>query len=342
MLIGLCGVARSGKDSAAQHLIDNFGFTKIAFADGVRQMALGIDPYVHTEQPRHYTEGGAPMARYSDVLKNIGYENAKALPDVRRLLQRCGTEGGREVFGSDVWVNAAAHRIGALGGTEANIVISDVRFPNEAEFIRRIGGFVIRLNRPGYGGTDTHASEAQVATLIVDRDVTATNLKELYNEVEDAVREAYDHDIYVKAPSEPRVYLAGSWKDIVPMGKLKQQFIAAGIDVISDWTEREADEDQTLVSRQNAALLDFEQVRQCNTLVIVNAMKSEGKASEMGMALALGKRVILIGPRDTNVFYDLPQVEQVATISAAIELLGGVQRTDTGTPAGIGSADATI
>ncbi len=75
------------------------------------------------------------------------------------------------------------------------------------------------------------------------------------------------------------------------------------------------------MSRQQAALIDFEQVRDCNTLVIVNAMKSEGKACEMGMALAMGKRVILVGPRDTNVFYDLPQVEQVASADEAIALL---------------------
>jgi hypothetical protein len=329
MLIGLCGVARSGKDSAAQHLIDNFGFTKIAFADGVRQMALGIDPYVHTEQPRHYTEGGAPMARYSDVLKNIGYENAKALPDVRRLLQRCGTEGGRKIFGDDVWVSAMAHRIGALARRDANIVISDVRFPNEAEFIRRVGGYVIRMLRPGYVNPDAaimlHESETQVASMEVDAEVSATNLDELFAAIEDTHYMLLDqHHIpqgnELQQPA-PRVYLAGSWKDIVPMGKLKQRLVAAGIEVVSDWTEREADEDQNLVSRRQAALLDFEQVRQCNTLVIVNAMKSEGKACEMGMALASGKRVILIGPRDTNVFYDLPQVEQVASADEAIALL---------------------
>jgi Nucleoside 2-deoxyribosyltransferase len=349
MLIGLCGVARSGKDSAAGWFVER-GYTKLAFADGVRQMALGIDPYVHTEQPRHYTEGGAPMARYSDVLKNIGYENAKALPDVRRLLQRCGTEGGRDVFGPAVWVNAMHQRLCAPGGS-GNVVISDVRFQNEAEYIRASGGFVIRLNRPGYGGTDAHASEAHIATLSVDAEITASNLDELFDSCEQLIEDTHymllDREHIPQpgnqlAPPAPRVYLAGSWKDIVPMGKLKQELVAAGIDVISDWTERERDEDQNLVSRQQAALIDFEQVRSCNTLVIVNAMKSEGKASEMGMALALGKRIILVGPRDTNVFYDLPQVEQVATISAAIELLGGVQRTDTGTPAGIGSADATI
>jgi hypothetical protein len=320
MLIGFCGYARSGKDSAANYLVNNYGFAKVAFADGVREMAKGIDPYVHTVDSDGYGLNGRPhFMRYSEVLESAGYEEAKAMPDVRRLLQRCGTEGGRDVFGHQVWVERAMR----IASEFPNVVISDVRFPNEAEAIKKAGGYVIRISRPGYGGNDPHPSEAQIASLRVDLDITATSLPELYEAVMNAY---YDFNnrtevISIGVTEKPRVYLAGSWKLIDVMGFYKRQLLDAGIEVVSGWTEREADEDSQLIRRQEAATLDYAEVQKANTLVIVNLMKSEGKACEMGMALALGHRVMLVGPRDTNVFYDLPQVEQFGSIEEVIREL---------------------
>lgn len=185
MLIGVTGAAQAGKDSVANMLVANYGYTKLAFADGVREMAAAIDPYVDCGADRHYTAGNSPFARYSDVLREIGYERAKQTPDVRRLLQRIGTEAVRDVFGEHAWIELAQRRALRLPDS-ANIVFSDVRFANEAAFIRNNGGVVVRVLRPGHdnGLPATHASESQVAGLDVDAELEATNLDELAGSVQ--------------------------------------------------------------------------------------------------------------------------------------------------------------
>lgn len=330
MIIGLTGYARSGKDSAANWLVEHHGFVKMAFADGVRQMALAIDPMV--EQPCDETSVRFFYERYSKVLETEGYEQAKSYPDVRRLLQRIGTEGGRDIFGANIWVDAVRKRIGELPLGSTKVVLSDVRFPNEAKAIKEMGGTVIRLSRPGVGGNDPHPSEAQIAGLNADLDICATNLDELYAQMELAYAGIQERRVeFVKAllaseiePARtPRVYLAAPWVCIEAAGYMKQRMVDAGIDVISDWTEREEDSDKNPNTQRDAAIIDMQQVRDCDALVLLSMKtRSEGKASEMGMAMALGKRIILVGPREGNVFYNHPMVEQVDTVWDAITLLG--------------------
>ena len=89
MLIGLTGPPGCGKDTAADHLVKNHGFVRVAFADTIREVALTIDPYDH-------------FFRLSDVINLIGWDRAKRQPEVRRLLQVIGTEAGRDVHGADV------------------------------------------------------------------------------------------------------------------------------------------------------------------------------------------------------------------------------------------------
>jgi len=61
----------------------------------------------------------------------------------RGMLQKMGTEAGRNVFGSDLWVQSLDSRIDMT----KNNVITDVRFPNEIKWIRKKGGFVVRVTR---------------------------------------------------------------------------------------------------------------------------------------------------------------------------------------------------
>lgn len=161
MIIGLCGKKQHGKNTVARILTEEFGFVELAFADGVRKLAEATDPLVDIRP----LGTGCSTARYSEVLANYGYEQAKQLPDVRRLLQRIGTEGGRQVLGPDVWVNALSVALGKLD-TNSNVAVTDVRFPNEAEFILNIGGALVRVERPGMpDDADTHESERHALTM---------------------------------------------------------------------------------------------------------------------------------------------------------------------------------
>lgn len=344
MLIGLTGYARCGKDSAANYLVEHYGFTKLGFADGVREVALGIDPNIDYGVAYFTTPQG--VVRYTELLKTVGYERAKACPDVRRLLQRIGTEGVRDVLGEDVWRNLLAQKLVKLAGDDwpkngniansVNVVVSDVRFPNEAEFIKANGGFVVRIARPGFGGNDPHPSEAQIAGLNADFDISATDLTALFGEIENVHNTILVHPAYsniipegaavatVVEPAAPRVYLAAPWVHKADAGIAKKALQDAGIEVVSGWTEREDSPQETAPEEMvRQAGYDYAEVQKANTLVILNLAKSEGKASEMGMALAYGHRVIVVGPRTGNIFYHLPQVEQVDSVQEAIFKLTG-------------------
>lgn len=161
-VVGLTGYAGAGKDAAAAGLVAE-GWTRQAFADPVRSMALAIDPLI---------QGASHIDSLSWFVKQGGWDTAKRIPDVRRFLQRLGTDGVRVHLGADAWVQAFE----LARDRRANTVAPDVRFPNEADHIRRMGGIVIRIDRPSVGPVNGHVSEnvdsLQVdATVVNDRSV---------------------------------------------------------------------------------------------------------------------------------------------------------------------------
>ena len=155
LLVGLSGYARSGKDSAATVLTDG-SWVRASFADKLREFLLALDPLVPTDP-----NVTGSHERLSSLVAAYGWETCKDnLGEVRSLLQRCGTEAGRKVLGEDVWVNAVLSSMTSL----TPIVVTDVRFPNEANAIVKRGGMVLRINRPGIGPKanadgEVHASE---------------------------------------------------------------------------------------------------------------------------------------------------------------------------------------
>lgn len=152
-LIGVSGRKRSGKDSFAERLTGAHGFTRVAFADPMRELALALDPLI--------SEGW----RLSELVDAFGWEGAKENPEVRRTLQRLGTEGGRKVLGENIWVDTAMTTARAIGGP---VVFTDVRFPNEAEAVKRAGGVVVRIERQDLPQGDTHPSETAMDDWLFD------------------------------------------------------------------------------------------------------------------------------------------------------------------------------
>lgn len=146
VIIGLSGYAGAGKDTVALALCREHGFTRVAFADALRQFAENLNPLVET--PDGIKHLGA-------LLKSHGWDRAKReVPAVRRVLQDIGLEV-RDVVGVDAWVDVAMKA--ARGQRE--VVITDVRFPNEATAIKNAGGHVVRLDRSGVGPINSHPSE---------------------------------------------------------------------------------------------------------------------------------------------------------------------------------------
>lgn len=163
VLVGVSGYATAGKDTFADSLVDSFGFTKLAFADPMRQMMRALNPIVDAqcmsglvgdEQPIGEHEIG--FLTYNDILDDVGYTEAKAhYHEIRRLLQALGTQAGREVLGDSIWVDTAMKR----SAEHDRVVFADLRFQNEALAIRESGGFTIRIERPGVVAANDHISE---------------------------------------------------------------------------------------------------------------------------------------------------------------------------------------
>jgi hypothetical protein len=165
--VGLSGLARSGKDTAAAYLVAHHGFTRFAFADIMKDAVYALDPLVEVSDPAD-PDGLHMHARLAQVVDTFGWEGAKEYPDVRRLLQRFGTEMGRGLFGEDFWVDLMSHRV-AQAAPPGGIVFTDVRFPNEAHRVAvGFGGTVIQIVRPATGAlageVARHASEAMAFT----------------------------------------------------------------------------------------------------------------------------------------------------------------------------------
>lgn len=170
-IIGLSGWARSGKDTAADHVVEKYGYTKFSFASPMKEAMYRLNPRI--------TVNETPNTALRVGIDVYGWEGLKERsPDVRGLLQRFGTEVGREMFGEDFWVNYALDSI----PDGAKAVIADVRYPNEADAIRKLGGKVVRVRRNGVVAANEHPSESALndyefdLVLDNDKDIGALHL----------------------------------------------------------------------------------------------------------------------------------------------------------------------
>lgn len=185
MLVAFSGLKGSGKDTAAAILTEEYGFTKIAFADAVREMALTINPYIPVKSIGFMWEWIDQLADHlplADIIDEKGWDWAKReIPEVRRLLQVIGTEAGRMLLGENVWVDILAKKYPDISNTGSRYVITDCRFDNEVEFVRNHGGNLVWVERPGIV-SDGHASESthikDLCSVIVHNDSTITEFQE--------------------------------------------------------------------------------------------------------------------------------------------------------------------
>lgn len=147
-IIGLCGLAGSGKTTIANHLVEHHGFVRLPFAGPLKAMAAAF--------------GLGPRELAGDLKEVPSDLLCGRTP--RQFMQLLGTEFGRELIGENVWVRAWERALGDLatdGFRPLRVVADDMRFPNEAAAIRARGGVVVQLIREGAGSASGggHASE---------------------------------------------------------------------------------------------------------------------------------------------------------------------------------------
>ena len=195
MIIGFHGVKGSGKDTAAQYLIDNYGFQKIAFADKLKEAVANLFnvPIEKVDEWKEDREYEIPLTEVNlDIGGTVEYTYSW-----REFLQRFGTEMGRDTFGKDFWVNQWEDSLYKLSDfpDELNIVVTDVRFQNECHTIHRLDGIVFRIVRPGYS-SDGHASEMRLPDIIMDGEIeNSGTIEELHKDVETIYQETLQHAV---------------------------------------------------------------------------------------------------------------------------------------------------
>jgi len=157
LLIGLTGYAGAGKETVADRLEAQHHFERAAFADCLKDMlavlleALGAD-HAHLTEP-HLKAAEIPQIGTS----------------ARRLMQTLGTEWGRRMIDRNLWTRTTAHRLGLddlprSAPIHDRIVITDVRFPEEAAWLESVGGILVRVHRPGLEHM-SHESEAHIIAM---------------------------------------------------------------------------------------------------------------------------------------------------------------------------------
>lgn len=139
MLIGLLGFAGSGKGTVADILVKDHNFTKISFADALKDSVAIIFGW-----ERHLLEGDTDESReFRETIDPWWSARFNYNVTPRYMLQLMGTEAGRNAFHLDIWIHTVARRM----MNHENVVIADVRFPNEFQFVRESGGFNVRVVR---------------------------------------------------------------------------------------------------------------------------------------------------------------------------------------------------
>lgn len=148
-IIAFTGLAQSGKTTAANAFISR-GYDRMSFAEPIKEMVQCLTPCVDKD------------ARPPSLC-------GKSL---REVYQTLGTDWGRKMVGEDIWINAGRARLEVLlGDVESDvirgIVIDDIRFDNEADLVRKMGGLVIEITRSSVPQME-HVSEAGISRDLID------------------------------------------------------------------------------------------------------------------------------------------------------------------------------
>lgn len=173
MIIGLCGLAGSGKSAVAKTLVRHYGYVRRPFAFPLKRMvaALNID---------------------AELLDGPSAVKERPLPELdgktlRHTLQTLGTEWGRTHMGPDFWVNQWLR----TAPNYAFVVADDVRFANEERAVRSLGGIVVRVDRHG-AGSKVGAAHASERIDLLKPDYIIVNDGDLAD-LEDAVAQIMGH-----------------------------------------------------------------------------------------------------------------------------------------------------
>lgn len=126
-LIGITGKARSGKDTLANILVNSYGYKRYAFADPLKKVGEILFGWNEEHSDGQLKENIDPVFGISP----------------RQFYQTFGTDFARQTISDDIWIKILKKSL----IKNKNVVISDVRFDNEAEFVLSNGGIILHIER---------------------------------------------------------------------------------------------------------------------------------------------------------------------------------------------------
>lgn len=156
IIVAICGKAGSGKDTAARILSEMLSFTRIAFADPLKE-ALAI---IANEPVEYYHDN----AKKEEICPLFNMTR-------REAMQKFGTEAVRGVLGDNIWLERALQSIKTLQETRgrSRYVVTDCRFDNEARALKEHGAIIVEIERPDHAPqTPKHSSERGISPELVD------------------------------------------------------------------------------------------------------------------------------------------------------------------------------
>jgi hypothetical protein len=140
MIIGVCGLISSGKGTVANYLTTFHGFKSVSFAGSLKDAISGIFGW-----DRELLEGNTKRSREWREERDEWWSKRLGMDITPRwILQYWGTDIFRNKFHDEIWIASLENK---LRQTKDDIVITDCRFKNELESIKKAGGITVRVNR---------------------------------------------------------------------------------------------------------------------------------------------------------------------------------------------------
>lgn len=179
LLIGIHGKPRSGKDTVADYLVSEYRLSKFGPSFPVKATAAAMfDVDINCFYDQSIKET-------IDPFWGISY---------REMAQKVGKESSRDVFGDDIWMRHVEKRLKDDTTNDRGIVLADIRYANEAEWVKAHGGTVLFVYRSsenrGYVANASHPAEQGLPETVADYIINNNStLGMLYDKVDGLMRE---------------------------------------------------------------------------------------------------------------------------------------------------------